>query len=249
MLAYVSLNNTLEAIGKSSDDQDVWNTLFSFMRMCRIQALVYHYQSPPGSADFGCPVIVKKDFNSSDNPQANYIGQADIVDLLFNKSLQSAVSDVAGEFLWSYTVEALRELFQENPELALVELDEEIKGISFPVHGPLGHSGCFSLVFPQGREGSTEEEIRVLKWACQNTHQALCNIQMREFEDKINLTERETEILSWVVRGKSNTVIADILGISHHTVNTYVRRIFLKTGKADRTSVALLGIYQGLVSL
>jgi len=244
MLAYTSLNHTLDIIGKSSNNQDVWNTLFSFMAMCRIEALTYHHQPPPGSADFDqSPLIVKKYFNRRGK------GRADMFDHIFDLALLSKKDDEPTERFWAYTPEDLKALFKQNPDVTIIDIDEDIQGVSFPVHGPLGRSGYFSLIFGKGGGGSIEEKARVLKWACQNTHQVICKIQLSEFEEKIGLTEREKEILSWVARGKSNTVIADILGISHHTVNTYVRRIFLKTGKTDRTSVALLGLYQGLINL
>lgn len=55
----------------------------------------------------------------------------------------------------------------------------------------------------------------------------------------VALSEREREIMCWVTRGKSNGVIAAILGISASTVDTYMRRIFRKLDVADRTSAAI----------
>ena len=58
---------------------------------------------------------------------------------------------------------------------------------------------------------------------------------------------RETEILAWVARGKSNPLIAEILGISSHTVDAHLRRIYLKLGVFDRISAAVRGIGIGLI--
>ena len=52
-----------------------------------------------------------------------------------------------------------------------------------------------------------------------------------------------------MARGKSNGVIAEILGISDHTVDTLVRRVFAKLGVGDRISAAIKGIGAGLVTL
>jgi DNA-binding CsgD family transcriptional regulator len=39
------------------------------------------------------------------------------------------------------------------------------------------------------------------------------------------LTPREREVLYWVVQGLTNKQIANLLGITHSTVQTYVRDI------------------------
>ena len=61
------------------------------------------------------------------------------------------------------------------------------------------------------------------------------------------LSERETEVLALVARGKSNALIGDILGISVHTVDAHLRRIYLKLGVFDRISAAVRGIGVGLI--
>ncbi|WP_244520908.1 response regulator transcription factor [Aliiruegeria lutimaris] len=66
-------------------------------------------------------------------------------------------------------------------------------------------------------------------------------------ECEIGLSPREAEILRWIARGKSNSVIAEILGISRHTVDTHIRRIYRKLGAGDRTTAALRGMESGLL--
>ncbi|WP_068309911.1 helix-turn-helix transcriptional regulator [Aliiruegeria sabulilitoris] len=66
-------------------------------------------------------------------------------------------------------------------------------------------------------------------------------------ECEIGLSPREAEILRWIARGKSNSVIAEILGISPHTVDTHIRRIYRKLGAGDRTTAALRGMETGLL--
>ena len=62
------------------------------------------------------------------------------------------------------------------------------------------------------------------------------------------LSSREKEILDWVARGKSNSVIAEILEISPGTVDTYMRRIYVKLDVSDRTSAAVKGVGMGLIA-
>lgn len=53
------------------------------------------------------------------------------------------------------------------------------------------------------------------------------------------LSERERAVVACIARGETNRAIADALGISQHTVKTYVRRIFEKLGVHSRIEVAL----------
>jgi len=72
-------------------------------------------------------------------------------------------------------------------------------------------------------------------------------IVMREVSDAaiiesmslaFKLTAREAEVLYWVVKGKINRDIADILGASPATVKKHLERIFVKLGVETRTAAA-----------
>jgi DNA-binding NarL/FixJ family response regulator len=52
------------------------------------------------------------------------------------------------------------------------------------------------------------------------------------------LTVRESEVLLWVGRGKTNRDIAEILGMSPRTVNKHLEHIFAKLGVETRTAAA-----------
>jgi DNA-binding response OmpR family regulator len=58
--------------------------------------------------------------------------------------------------------------------------------------------------------------------------------------DGAALTPRETEVLSWLAKGKTNRDIADILGMSHRTVNKHLEHIFEKLGVETRAAAAAL---------
>ena len=53
---------------------------------------------------------------------------------------------------------------------------------------------------------------------------------------QLALTPRETEVLSWVAKGKTNRDIADILGMSPRTVNKHLEHIFEKLGVETRSA-------------
>jgi DNA-binding NarL/FixJ family response regulator len=58
--------------------------------------------------------------------------------------------------------------------------------------------------------------------------------------NKLQLTQREAEVLLWIARGKSNRDVAEILTLSPRTVNKHLEQIFNKLGVENRTSAAAL---------
>jgi DNA-binding NarL/FixJ family response regulator len=54
------------------------------------------------------------------------------------------------------------------------------------------------------------------------------------------LTPRETEVLSWVAKGKTNRDVGDILGMSPRTVNKHLEHVFEKLGVETRAPAAAL---------
>ncbi|MET9603389.1 response regulator transcription factor [Streptomyces sp. NPDC006459] len=61
------------------------------------------------------------------------------------------------------------------------------------------------------------------------------------------LTERETEVLSLIAQGMSNTEIAEHLTLAEQTIKTHVSRILLKLGLRDRTQAAVFAYETGLI--
>lgn len=61
------------------------------------------------------------------------------------------------------------------------------------------------------------------------------------------LTEREAEVLQWVVAGKTNQEIGLALGISEKTVEKHLEGVFTKLGVASRVEAAVRAVREGLV--
>jgi DNA-binding NarL/FixJ family response regulator len=55
-----------------------------------------------------------------------------------------------------------------------------------------------------------------------------------------SLTPRETEVLSWVAKGKTNRDVAEILRMSPRTVNKHLEHVFEKLGVETRAAAAAL---------
>jgi DNA-binding CsgD family transcriptional regulator len=56
--------------------------------------------------------------------------------------------------------------------------------------------------------------------------------------DGLGLSERESEVLWWVARGKTNADIGAILAISPRTVQKHLEHMFAKLGVETRTAAA-----------
>ena len=106
-------------------------------------------------------------------------------------------------------------------------------------------------VASEGREPRTlsvEKDERQLVLALQQrTGDDDLLIVMREVSDAavvqalvqaLKLTLREAEVLYWVVKGKTNRDIGDILGSSPATVKKHLERVYVKLGVETRTAAA-----------
>lgn len=61
-------------------------------------------------------------------------------------------------------------------------------------------------------------------------------------KERFSLTERESDVLTWITNGKSNKEIASILNMSPRTVNKHLDRVFAKLGVENRTSAAIVSL-------
>ncbi|HEY4688136.1 MAG TPA: response regulator transcription factor [Anaerolineae bacterium] len=73
--------------------------------------------------------------------------------------------------------------------------------------------------------------------------------EVRVPESPEALTERETEVLRLLARGRSNKEIAQLLILSEKTVKTHVSNILSKLNVPSRTQAALYAVRIGLVSI
>ncbi len=66
--------------------------------------------------------------------------------------------------------------------------------------------------------------------------------QEENLRQHFGLTQRESEVLLWIARGKSNRDIGEILGLSPRTVNKHLEQVYAKLGVENRASAAIKAI-------
>jgi len=113
------------------------------------------------------------------------------------------------------------------------------EGITFPVFGPHGRNGFFSAGFGPTRPDYSQYDINLIQMFYQVAHHRYSELLMNGADKHQPLSNRECEILSWVARGKSNAVIAEILGLQNSSVVTYLERAFDKLGTNNRVTATL----------
>ena len=117
------------------------------------------------------------------------------------------------------------------------------------VFGPNLIVSVVCMGFPE--VGVRPNRVRVfdLQCAAQAAHLKAISLRAPVLSQLSALSPREIEVLRWCARGKSTPVIAEILGISRHTVDTLLRRVFEKLNVHDRTGAAIEGLRTGVLRL
>jgi DNA-binding response OmpR family regulator/DNA-binding CsgD family transcriptional regulator len=76
------------------------------------------------------------------------------------------------------------------------------------------------------------------EWLFRLTESAAGVVEEAVLQKTLAISSRESEVLLWVSRGKSNREIGEILTISPRTVDKHIAQIFAKLGVANRASAA-----------
>jgi DNA-binding NarL/FixJ family response regulator len=73
--------------------------------------------------------------------------------------------------------------------------------------------------------------------------------RLAEFTPRIDLTEREHEVLTYMAKGLSNKQIGVVLSVAEATIKVHVLHILQKLDAADRTEAVTIGIQRGIIHL
>ena len=215
----------------------------SYCSSVRIPMFSYYHYPPVGAVDFG-PDIQVYNFGWP----ADWVETYRNADYLHIDPLPRVAAQRTLPFWWS-EVEKMTHLdAAERAYLKAVRAQNFGPGLAIPVFGPNGRHGYYAAGIGHQRPLLDEHEIAELHAACQLAHLRFCDLIIGSLPEHVNLSDRERQILSFVVRGHSNQMIAAKLNISANTVDTYVRRCFDKLDVHDRVTAGLRGLALGLVA-
>ena len=233
----MALSEFIARIEAARTARAIWHAALDFFHRRGVRMVSYHYYGGPD----GEPVIRADGF--PDDWVNHYVE-----DKLFRVDpIPELAARSTAPFFWSdaATLTALLDTQAAYlDELRAARLGE---GLGVPVFGPPGCDGYVGLGFGGGRPALSPHAVRELQVAAQAGHLVYCGMRAGDRQTRTALSLREREVLHWIARGKSNSVISEIMGVSPHTVDTHVRRIFDKLGVTDRTSAAIEGLGSGLL--
>ncbi|MEM8871327.1 MAG: LuxR family transcriptional regulator [Pseudomonadota bacterium] len=219
--------------------EQLWHAAVEYFLASGFKQVSYHHLPPLGSADEGRVRVAAHGF--PEEWVKCYIAEK----LYRDDPIVAAAGATETPFRWS-NIRTLRTLSdKEEAFMARADFQTLGDGLAIPVFGPNSRNGYFGLGF--GRSTVDAPDMFKYQAVCQTAHLRYCRLQREQLPEPPSLSEREAELLRWVVRGKSNGVIADIMDISPHTVDAYLRRVFLKLGTSNRISAAVQALGNGLV--
>ena len=73
--------------------------------------------------------------------------------------------------------------------------------------------------------------------------------RLAEFTPRIELTDRELEVLTHIARGLSNKQVGTELSLAESTIKVHLLHIFQKLDAADRTEAVTIAIRRGIIHL
>ncbi|MAT45235.1 MAG: hypothetical protein CL609_23145 [Anaerolineaceae bacterium] len=110
---------------------------------------------------------------------------------------------------------------------------------------PFKPTGRFSVLVTFLKSDETGEEGLEMIQQVENV--SARRVLQKELAEKTNLSKRETDILRLLVQGKTNTEIANNLGIGNGTVRNYVSTILSKFNVDNRTKLVTKAKNLGLI--
>jgi DNA-binding CsgD family transcriptional regulator len=120
-----------------------------------------------------------------------------------------------------------------------------IRGAYFPVHDISGTRGAVSIAGSAAM--FSHQQMMELMYISVHVFQRLSEIRNLEIRPVDVLSEREVDCLNWTSAGKTSAEIADILGLSEHTVNHYLNRAARKLDSVNRTQAVAKALRLGLI--
>lgn len=232
------LATALKQINDCSSRRTLWHLMLDFFHGEGVKMASYHAAKRDGTSG---NIFVD---GFPDDWVCHYL-EADLVQI---DPIPALAAKLSRPFHW-HEIENLAE-DRKRSHMFLEELKSYGigDGLAFYVFGPGTRNAYVGLGFGVDHIELPSDRIFEMQCVAQAGHLRVCALNDLDMSAP-KLTPREAEVLDWVSRGKSNAVIAEILGVSTHTVDTLLRRIYAKLNVTDRTTAAIRGVGSGIIHL
>ncbi len=238
-MAYADLNHFLTKVQSAANFSTLWDMLVRFQTNRDASYLCYTSLLPLGHDgkryasfhDYGVP-----------EEWRNYYRSNNIFDI-------DPVILCAKKYPQPFHFSQVPKLMDLNPRQKkyLEDLNKGGLGnaITIATYGPRGRNGVFAVGFEPGKDLNGQDRLNELQWSTQAVHLRHCTLSPPPEMPEYGLSPREREVLQWMAKGKSNSTIAVLTGLSIHTVDTNIRRIYRKLNVSDRVSAVVKGLGAG----
>ncbi|MEZ0226969.1 MAG: autoinducer binding domain-containing protein [Alphaproteobacteria bacterium] len=159
-----------------------------------------------------------------------------------------------GAFTWEGLME--KPLHSDKQRVFMKEGDEAgmHDGIGVPLRGPRGAiAGVGAASSSGGVELADKKVMAYVNLLSHQFYTVYLTLEAQRLtkgdQPVIRLSDREQEVLKWCARGKTKSEISDILGLSEHTVHTYIKDALKKLDANNMTLGVLKALQSGLIQL
>jgi LuxR family transcriptional regulator, quorum-sensing system regulator CviR len=121
------------------------------------------------------------------------------------------------------------------------------EGVTIGAHGASGRPISFFSFIGAGVANNEHDQI-LLRHLSPFLHEAMCRATpTSKAAGRAPLSERETEVLSWAMAGKTNWEISIILNISERTVKFHIQNVMGKLQASSRAHAVAIALGEGLI--
>ncbi|MBV2358708.1 LuxR family transcriptional regulator [Thalassococcus sp. CAU 1522] len=227
--------SVLGSIASAPTRRALWNVVLDYLHSEGVKRVSYHAVD----ADASTMTIVTDGF--PENWVRAYV-RNNFVEI---DPIPELAAKLAKPFYWHEIRDLVESTKARDAFLAAMDDAGLGDGLAFFVFGPGLQNAYVGLGFDVDRLALSDHTVFRLQCIAQAGHVRFCALNRDRPREKLSL--RETEVLHWVAKGKSNSVIADLLRISPHTVDAHMRSIYRKLDVTDRTTAAIRGVGAGIV--
>jgi len=233
---------SIDQVSKIQSVESAVDWMFDCCRVINADKMSYHFHSETLSSDKEIGKIFSHGYPDS------WVLKYSSGELQNCDPVAPTVMTQGKAMTWGEALSNTRLTDSEKAFIAQAQKNGLIHGVGLPLWGPKECDAYVAIGFPDPVSEHKRQQVAALQLFLQTAHQKICEL-VAEVSPVPRLSKRETEILTWVARGKSNTDIATILDLSVDTVRTYLQRIFAKLGSRNRIGAAIRALRLGLIRI